>query len=150
MAPDFKIIGDYCKDNGVAFVLVCGRCILLCRKMELFPHAVVVIDEGKLKVVYGREHTFTVGKVRARRELLEGIWPPCDGRCRTSLIIAHRMTNGNNDRALLSGIAAMARDAFGSEHMPALAGPGYFNLLPRRDDLAVGEFALAQRCSSWG
>ena len=204
LAPDFKTIADFRKDNGAAIVSVCSRFIALCRKMKVFAHAVVAIDGSKLKAVNSRERNFTAGKIRARRELLdesaarylaeldradrdpallpEGRAPNLkdklakvreqmealdaieqqlkdmsdhqisltdpDARSMTSsgrgtgtvgynlqaavdaehhLIVAHQVTNVGNDRAQLSGMAAMAKDALGTEHMTALADRGYFN-----------------------
>jgi 4'-phosphopantetheinyl transferase EntD len=71
LAPDFKTIADFRKDNCAAIVAVCSRFIALCRKMKVFSHAVVAIDGSKLKTVNSRERNFTTGKIRARRELLE-------------------------------------------------------------------------------
>ena len=36
LAPDFKTIADFRKDNGEAIRLVCREFVMLCRKLELF------------------------------------------------------------------------------------------------------------------
>ena len=41
LAPDFKTIADFRKDNGGAITAVCSRFVALCRKMKVFSHAVV-------------------------------------------------------------------------------------------------------------
>ena len=71
LAPDFKTIADFRKDNGGAITAVCSRFIALCRTMQVFSHAVVAIDGSKLKAVNSRDRNFTVGKVKGRRKQLE-------------------------------------------------------------------------------
>lgn len=71
LAPDFKTIADFRKDNGAAIVSVCSEFVALCRKMKVFSHAVVAIDGSKFKAVNSRDRNFTVGKVKARRKQLE-------------------------------------------------------------------------------
>ena len=71
LAPDFKTIADFRKDNGGAITAVCSRFVALCRKMKVFSHAVVAIDGSKLKAVNSRDRNFTVGKVKGRRKQLE-------------------------------------------------------------------------------
>jgi transposase len=71
LAPDFKTIADFRKDNGGAITKVCSQFIALCRKMKVFSHAVVAIDGSKLKAVNSRDRNFTAGKVKARRKQLE-------------------------------------------------------------------------------
>lgn len=44
LAPDFKTIADFRKDNGEAIRLVCREFVMLCRKLELFSDAFVAID----------------------------------------------------------------------------------------------------------
>jgi transposase len=51
LAPDFKTIADFRKDNGPAIRAACRRFIALCRQLELFTHAIVAIDGSKFKAV---------------------------------------------------------------------------------------------------
>ena len=71
LAPDFKTIADFRRDNGCAITAVCSRFVSLCRRMRVFSHAVVAIDGSKLKAVNSRDRNYTVGKIRGRREQLE-------------------------------------------------------------------------------
>ena len=71
LAPDFKTIADFRKDNGSAIITACSQFIALCRKMKVFSHAVVAIDGSKLKAVNSRDRNYTVGKVKARRKQLD-------------------------------------------------------------------------------
>jgi transposase len=68
LAPDFKTIADFRKDNGAAIRAVCGQFIELCRRLRLFTHAVVAIDGSKFKAVNNRDKNYTVAKVTGRRE----------------------------------------------------------------------------------
>ena len=47
LAPDFKTIADFRKDNGGAITAVCSHFVALCRKMKVFSHAIVAIDGSK-------------------------------------------------------------------------------------------------------
>lgn len=71
LAPDFKTIADFRKDNGRAITAVCSRFVALCRTMKVFSHAIVAIDGSKLKAVNSRDRNFTVGKIKGRRKQLE-------------------------------------------------------------------------------
>jgi transposase len=71
LAPDFKTIADFRKDNGSSIVSVCSRFVAPMPEDESFSHAVVAIDGSKLKAVNSRERSFTAGKIKARRELLD-------------------------------------------------------------------------------
>jgi transposase len=59
LAPDFKTIADFGKDNGLAIRATCRRFIDLCRRLDLFAHAVVAIDGSKFKAVNIRDKNLT-------------------------------------------------------------------------------------------
>ena len=71
LTPDFKTIADFRRDHGAAFTAVCSQFVELCRKMNVFSHAVVAIDGSKMKGVNNRDRNFTVGKIKARRKQLD-------------------------------------------------------------------------------
>ena len=71
LAPDFKTIADFRKDNGSAITAVCGRLVSLCGNMKVLSHAIVAIDGSKLKAVNSRDRNFTVGKIKGGRHQLE-------------------------------------------------------------------------------
>jgi hypothetical protein len=71
LAPDFKTIADFRRDNGGAVTAMCSRFVSLCRRMKVFSHAVVAIEGSKLKAVNSRDRNYTVGKIKGRREQLE-------------------------------------------------------------------------------
>ena len=71
LAPDFKTIADFRRDNGKAIRNVCRHFVALCRKLDLFSQSIVAIDGSKFKAVNNRDRNFTSGKVRARMEQIE-------------------------------------------------------------------------------
>src|SRR6187401_546352 len=71
LAPDFKTIADFRRDNGVGLRAVCRRFIVLCRDLKLFSQAIVAIDSSKFKAVNSRDRNFTPGKIDKRQEQIE-------------------------------------------------------------------------------
>lgn len=68
LAPDFKTISDFRRDNGAAIQAVCARFIAICGQVGLFRHAVAAIDGAKFKAVNSRDRNFTRGKLKRRME----------------------------------------------------------------------------------
>lgn len=74
LAPDFKTIADFRRDNGKGIRNICRRFVMLCRELKLFTEAVVAVDGSKFKAVNNRERNFTPGKIERReRELEESV-----------------------------------------------------------------------------
>jgi transposase len=74
LAPDFKTISDFRKDNGRGIRNACKRFVSLCRELKLFTQSIVAIDGSKFKAVNSRERNYTQGKIAVReRELEENI-----------------------------------------------------------------------------
>ena len=71
LAPDFKTIADFRKDNGAAIRLVCREFVMLCRKLNLFANAFVAIDGAKFKAVNTRDKNFTKGKLKRRMQQID-------------------------------------------------------------------------------
>jgi transposase len=71
LAPDFKTIADFRKDNGIAIRLVCREFVMLCRKLNLFAHAFVAIDGSKFKAVNNRDRNFTKAKMKRRLQQID-------------------------------------------------------------------------------
>ena len=55
LAPDFKTIADFRKDNGKAIERVCREFVDLCRRLELFSGDIIAIDGSKFKAVNNYE-----------------------------------------------------------------------------------------------
>ena len=68
LAPDFKTIADFRRDNGAAIRTVCRQFVVLCRQLGLFTRAIVAIDGSKFKAVNNRDKNYTVAKVTGRME----------------------------------------------------------------------------------
>ncbi len=71
LAPDFKTIADFRKDNGKAIRSVCRQFVVLCRNLNLFSQSIIAIDGSKFKAVNNRDRNFTQGKVKARMQQIE-------------------------------------------------------------------------------
>jgi transposase len=71
LAPDFKTIADFRRDNGSAIGKVCAQFVQLCRSIGLFEQALIVIDGSKFKAVNNRDKNFTRHKLKARQKQLE-------------------------------------------------------------------------------
>lgn len=66
LAPDFKTIADFRKDNGAGLQAVCAQFVVLCREIGFFAKAVAAIDGAKFKGVNAREKNYTRGKLKRR------------------------------------------------------------------------------------
>jgi len=66
LAPDFKTISDFRKDNGEAIRLVCREFVMLCKKLKLLTNAFVAIDGSKFKAVNNRDRNFSRAKMKRR------------------------------------------------------------------------------------
>ena len=71
LAPDFKTIADFRKDNGEAIRLVCREFVMLCKKLDLFANAFVAIDGSKFKAVNNRDRNFTRAKMKRRLQQID-------------------------------------------------------------------------------
>ena len=204
LAPDFKTIADFRRDNGTAIRRVCREFVELSRQIGLFGEAVVAIDGSKFKAVNNRDKNFTPHKLKARMQQLEesiarylndldradreptsvpaarvsqlkekiatvkeqvrklrrieqqlqetpdqqiSLTDP-DARSMAAsgrgtgivgynvqvavdtehhMIVAHAVTNVGHDRAQLTAMSKLARDAIGGEKLMVLADRGYFD-----------------------
>jgi len=71
LAPDFKTIADFRKDNGKAIREVCREFVALCRKLDLLSAASIAIDGSKFKAVNARDKNFTEAKMKRRLERID-------------------------------------------------------------------------------
>jgi transposase len=71
LAPDFKTIADFRKDNGAAIRAACRQFVGLCRKLDLFTLQVAAIDGSKFKAVNTRDKNFTLAKLKKRMDQVE-------------------------------------------------------------------------------
>ena len=66
LAPDFKTIANFRRENGKAIRKVCAQFIELCRQMNLFTEAMVAVDGSKFKAVNSSDQNFTQAKIKRR------------------------------------------------------------------------------------
>jgi transposase len=71
LAPDFKTIADFRRDNGQAIRNVCRQFVVLCRRLDLFAQASVAIDGSKFKAVNAHDRNFTRGKLDKRIQQID-------------------------------------------------------------------------------
>src|SRR5580658_9694957 len=71
LAPDFKTIARFRKDNGKAIRSVCRQFVVLCQRLDLFSEALVAIDGSKFKAVNHRDRNFTSAKLERRMRDIE-------------------------------------------------------------------------------
>ncbi len=71
LSPDHKTIADFRKDNSKAIRRVCREFVILCRRLNLFTQALVVIDGSKFKAVNNRDRNFTRAKMKRHLAQIE-------------------------------------------------------------------------------
>src|SRR5437588_8619193 len=58
LAPDFKTIADFRKNNGAAIRAVCSQFVVLCRQLGLLAGGVVAVDGSRFKAVNTRDKNY--------------------------------------------------------------------------------------------
>jgi len=71
LAPDFKTIADFRKDNRQAIKEVCRDFTILCKQMDLFGGELIAIDGSKFKAVNGKGRNFKAEKLKALIQEIE-------------------------------------------------------------------------------
>ncbi len=71
LAPDFKTIADFSRDNGPAIRARCRQFIAVCRRLKSFEHAVATIDGSKVRAVNAPDKNFTRAKLQKRMDQVE-------------------------------------------------------------------------------
>lgn len=64
LAPDFKTIADFRRDNLQPLQSVARQFTLLCRKLELFGGELLAIDGSKFRAVNARDKNFSAAKLQ--------------------------------------------------------------------------------------
>ena len=98
LAPDFKTIADFRRDNGAAIVGTCRAFVLFCRDQGLFAARLVALDGSKFRAaasakrVIGRREIAEEAAHLDRRiaEYLAGLTSHADGGMRVTLNCVHR------------------------------------------------------------
>ena len=71
LAPDFKTIADFRRDNGLAIRNVCRRFVELCHGLKLLSVDMAAIDGSKFKAVNSRDKNYTAAKIDKRQQQIE-------------------------------------------------------------------------------
>ncbi|MGY3618120.1 transposase [Bradyrhizobium sp. USDA 10063] len=138
LAPDFKTIADFRKDNGKAIREVCREFVALCRKLDLLVAASVAIDGSQFKAVNARDKNFTEAKMKRRLERidesiarylsqLETADRHGDAVPEAKVARFHEVTNVGTDRHQLANMAGQARDEMAVEMLEVVADRGYYD-----------------------
>lgn len=73
LAPDFKTIADFRRDNRTAFKAVFREFVILCRDLDLFGRELLAVDGTRIKAVNNKDRNYT-------RRSLEGFIQQADAR----------------------------------------------------------------------
>jgi len=73
LAPDFKTIADFRRDNGRGIRQACSQFVAICRKLKLLVDGVVAVDGSKFKAVNNRDRNFTPHKLEQRMKQIQEI-----------------------------------------------------------------------------
>jgi len=71
LAPDFKTIADFRRDNGPAVRATCQQFVVLCREIGLIAGGTVAVDGSRFKAVNTRDKNYTPGAIRLRLAQVE-------------------------------------------------------------------------------
>jgi transposase len=71
LAPDFKTIADFRRDNAEAIKTACQRFVSVCRALGLVGGGLVAIDGSKFRAVNTHGKNFTKAKLARRRTQVE-------------------------------------------------------------------------------
>ena len=71
LAPDFKTIADFRRDNGEAIRAVCRQFVLLCREIGLIAGGTVAVDGSRFKAVNTGDKNYTPGAIGLRQEQVD-------------------------------------------------------------------------------
>lgn len=71
LAPDFKTISDFRKNNLKALKETCGEFVLLCKRLDLFGKELIAIDGSKFEAVNSNHRNYTRKKLRKLIQKIE-------------------------------------------------------------------------------
>jgi len=71
LAPDFKTIADFRKNNGQGIKQTCRTFVGLCRQLNMFSDAVIAIDGSKFKASNNKSKNYTARKLKTEMARVE-------------------------------------------------------------------------------
>ena len=66
LAPDFKTIADFRKDNAKGIKNTCKAFVELCRKLNMFKDGIVAVDGSKFKAVNNSDRNYTKTTIKRK------------------------------------------------------------------------------------
>ncbi|WP_246695345.1 transposase [Methylobacterium sp. P1-11] len=137
LAPDFKTIADFRRDNGPAIQAACPQFVVLCRQLGLLAGGIVALDGSRFKAVNARPqlhpgggpapHRAGRGEHRAKGTGMVGYNVQAVVDTGRHLIVAHAVTTTGHDRTQLAHMSRQGQAATGHEALSVLADRGYFS-----------------------
>lgn len=92
LAPNFKTIADFRRDNGRGIRQACSQFVAICRNLKLLVDGVVAVDGSKFKAVNNRDRNVTPHKMEQRlkqiQKIIDRYMQSLDTADRTSPIIS--------------------------------------------------------------
>ena len=118
LAPDFKTIADFRKDNGEAIRLVCREFVMLCKKLEVrmlnAPDKQISLTDPDARSMKTRGTGIVGYNVQTAVDTEH------------HMIVAHEVTNSGSDRRQLANMAKQAKSVIDTEELTAVADRGYY------------------------
>lgn len=71
LAPDFKTIADFRKNNSQGIKNVCKAFVEICRRLNMFENLTIAIDGSKFKASNNKGNNFTPSKVKSHIDRVE-------------------------------------------------------------------------------
>lgn len=71
LAPDFKTIADFRKDNGEGIKNSCRAFVQICRKLNLFTDSIIAVDGSKFKAVNSKDKNYTQTTIKRKIDIAE-------------------------------------------------------------------------------
>jgi len=71
LAPDFKSIADFRRDNGRGIRQACSQFVAICRQLKLLVAGVVAVDGSKFMAVNNRDRNFTPHRLEQRMKQIQ-------------------------------------------------------------------------------
>jgi transposase len=154
LAPDFKTIADFRRDNGPGIVGTCRAFVLFCREQGLFATRLVALDadaertvaalvelkarraelaalaamleaEHRTTLVEGEPDARSMGMGAGRKPPSYNVQAAVD--VETSLIVHHEVTTEPTDNRLLYPMARATKEAVEADTLTVVADAGYSN-----------------------
>src|SRR6266536_3004549 len=141
LAPDFKTIADFRRDNGDAILAACRQFVVVGRGLglnsgarEALRRQMQQLKEMEQAIAEARDHQVSLTDPDARAMATNGKGTGMVGYnvqtvvdAKHHLIVAHEVTNIGHDKHQLANMARQAKEVTGADGLTVLADRGYFS-----------------------